>query len=118
MVKLRWLVAIALLAAGIGGCNWIVRTHAKPTGLRYFHPLLQKACRLEVVPLESTSPARSQVVLVAAVADAEGTPLRNQRVEWLLEGAGQIIEVDESGYLPSRGYKVDNRYAVTHTDWF
>ena len=35
----------------------------------------------------------------------------------MLEGAGNIIEVDESGYFPGRGYKVDNKYAVSYTDY-
>lgn len=96
----------------------IVRTHAKPPGRGYFQDFDPSACRLEVVPLESTSPARSQVVLIARVTDGAGEPLKNRRVEWMLEGAGHIIEVDESGYFPGRGYKVDNRYAVSYTDHF
>jgi uncharacterized repeat protein (TIGR01451 family) len=115
----RILAAMALAGCLVlAGCQEIIRTHAKPPGLRYFHPLSHRECGLTVVPLEATSPARSQVVLVATVTDAAGKPLRDRRVEWLLEGAGNIIEVDESGYLPGRGYKVDNRYAVSHTDWF
>jgi uncharacterized repeat protein (TIGR01451 family) len=39
-------------------------------------------------------------------------------VEWVLEGVGNIIEVDESGLLAGRGYKVDNKYAVSYTDYF
>ena len=35
----------------------------------------------------------------------------------MLEGAGNIIEVDESGCFPGRGYKVDNKYAVSYTDY-
>src|SRR5262249_51393770 len=38
-------------------------------------------------------------------------------VEWMLEGVGNIIEVDESGFFPGRGYKVDNKYAVSYTDY-
>ncbi|HLZ08841.1 MAG TPA: hypothetical protein VKT80_09660, partial [Chloroflexota bacterium] len=36
----------------------------------------------------------------------------------MLEGVGNIVEVDESGYLGGRGYKVDNKYAVSYTDFF
>src|SRR5260370_30861910 len=35
----------------------------------------------------------------------------------MVEGAGNIIEVDESGVFPGRGYKVDNKYAVSYTDY-
>jgi uncharacterized repeat protein (TIGR01451 family) len=95
----------------------VVRTHAKPPGYSYFTNFDPHAVRLDVVPLESTSPARSSIVLLATVLDEKGQPRRNRRVEWMLEGAGNIIEVDESGFLPGRGYKVDNRYAVSYTDY-
>lgn len=94
----------------------IVRTHAKPPGRGYFQDFDPRSCKLEVVPLEATSPARSQVVIIATITDGKGNPLKNRRVEWMLEGAGNIIEVDESGYFPGRGYKVDNRYAVSYTE--
>jgi len=44
--------------------------------------------------------------------------LPNRRVEWVIaEGSvGDIIEVDESGWRASRGYKMDNHFAVTHTN--
>src|SRR5690606_9048951 len=31
---------------------------------------------------------------------------------------GDIVEVDESGFRASRGYKVDNHFAVSHTNNF
>ena len=35
----------------------------------------------------------------------------------IAEGSvGDIVEVDESGWRASRGYKVDNHYAVSHTN--
>ncbi|MFN4260442.1 MAG: hypothetical protein ACK4RK_14200 [Gemmataceae bacterium] len=92
----------------------IIRTHAKPPFGVYknFDPY---ACRLEVRPLESTNPVQTQHVLIATVYDAEGNPLRKRRVEWMLEGVGNIVEVDEAGLFPGRGYKVDNKYAVSYT---
>ncbi len=95
----------------------IVRTHAKPPGLGYYANFDPHAVRVEVRPLESVSPVRQQYVLVATVYDDKGTPRRNRRVEWLLEGAGNILEVDESGFFPGRGYKVDNHYAVSYTNY-
>ena len=95
----------------------IIRTHAKPPGLGYFSNFDPHACRLEVRPLDATNPVQTHHVLIATIYDAEGKPRRNRRVEWMLEGAGQIVEVDESGFFPGRGYKVDNRYAVSYTDY-
>jgi uncharacterized repeat protein (TIGR01451 family) len=94
----------------------IIRTHAKP-GLGYFSNFDPHACRLEVRPLEATNPVQTQHVLIATVYDGHGKPRRHRRVEWMLEGVGNIIEVDESGLFPGRGYKVDNKYAVSYTDY-
>src|SRR5207302_6065436 len=55
-------------------------------------------------------------VLLATIYDEKGDPRRKRRVEWMLEGAGNIVEVDESGCTAGRGYKVDNKYAVSYTD--
>jgi uncharacterized repeat protein (TIGR01451 family) len=125
----RW--TLLLLTACLSGCYGvsgnpqfpylfpegdIVRTHAKPGGPGYFADFDKRACRLSVRPADATAPARARAVLIATVTDAEGNPLKNRRVEWLLEGAGSFIEVDESGIFPGRGYKVDNRYAVSYTD--
>jgi uncharacterized repeat protein (TIGR01451 family) len=75
------------------------------------------ALRLEVRPTEIAGPAGTQRVLLATVYDENGQPRRGRRVEWLLEGVGTILAVDESGYLAAKGYKVDSRYAVTFTDY-
>ncbi len=93
-------------------------THAKPPGRAYFTDFDPHACKLVVRPLQSCSPARTQHVLIATIYDGKGQPRRNRRVEWLVEGAGNIVEVDESGFFPGRGYKVDNKYAVSYTDYF
>lgn len=95
----------------------IIRTHAKPPGLGYFANFDPHACNLEVTPLESTGPTKSQFLIVAAVTDENGQPRRARRVEWLVQGVGHIVEVDESGYFPGRGYKVDNEYAVSYADY-
>jgi uncharacterized repeat protein (TIGR01451 family) len=125
-----------LLAAGLGllpGCfgisqnptyfpylsftGDIIQTHAKPTGKAYFGDYDPHAIKLEVRPLETTNPVRKQQVLIATVYDEKGLPRRDRRVEWILEGVGNIVEVDESGYFPGRGYKVDNKYAVSYTSY-
>jgi uncharacterized repeat protein (TIGR01451 family) len=95
----------------------IIRTHAKPPGPGYFSNFDPHAVRLEVRPLESTNPVRTQHVLIATIYDENGKPRRHRRVEWMVEGVGNIVEVDESGLFPGRGYKVDNKYAVSYTDY-
>ncbi len=121
------LVAVALSAAGCsynpGYFPWLVppgpieQTHAKPR-LGYFRNYDPKACRLDVKPGgQATAPLGSQLVLVATVYDKDGQPRRDRRVEWMIEGPGNIVEADESGLYKGRGYKVDNKYAVTYTSY-
>lgn len=92
-------------------------THAKPPD-GYYKNWDPYAVSLEVLPVEAVNPVRTQHVLVATVRDKDGKPLPNRRVEWILaEGSvGDIVEVDESGWRASRGYKVTPRYAVSHTN--
>lgn len=96
----------------------IVQTHAKPTGPAYYADFDPNAVRLEVRPLSPPpNPVRTQHVLIATVYDAKNQPRRQRRVEWMLEGAGHIIEVDESGFHPGRGYKVTDKHAVSYTNF-
>ena len=127
---LRLLAASACLLSGCFGVTQnpsyfphllhtgdIIQTHAKPPLHGYYSNFDPHAVKLEVRPLESTSPVRTQHVIIATVYDENGNPRRNRRVEWLVEGTGTIIEVDESGFFPGRGYKVDNKYAVRYTNY-
>jgi uncharacterized repeat protein (TIGR01451 family) len=130
----RWcLVLLAVSPALLAGCfgvsqnpsyfphllptGDIIRTHAKPPGPSYYTNFDPHAVRLEVRPLVGTNPVRTQLVLIATVYDEKGEPRRNRRVEWMVEGVGNIVEVDESGIFPGRGYKVDNHYAVSYTNY-
>ena len=94
----------------------VVESHAKPS-FGFFRDFDPKACRLDVTPQNSTAPLGAQIVLVATVSDKDGQPRRSRRVEWILEGPGNIVEVDEAGFYAGRGYKVDNKYAVTYTGY-
>jgi uncharacterized repeat protein (TIGR01451 family) len=121
-------LAVAALAGG--GCSynpgyfpWVLppgpieQTHAKPR-FGYFKNFDPKACRLGVTPGgQANAPLGSQIVLVATVYDKDGQPRRDRRVEWMIDGPGNIVEADESGFYAGRGYKVDNKYAVTYTSY-
>lgn len=94
------------------------RSHAKPIGGGYFADFDPNSKRLEVRPEQTTIPIRGSQVVIATIYDADGKPRRGRRVEWMIEGPGTIVEVDESGYLPDRGVKIDNKYGYSYTDYF
>ena len=93
----------------------IVESHAKPIGPGYFANFDPHAVRIEVRPPDKNRPVQTEHVLIATVYDERGKPRRVRRVEWMLEGVGSIIEVDESGCLPGRGYKTSNKHGVSYT---
>ncbi|MCB9850488.1 MAG: DUF11 domain-containing protein [Phycisphaerales bacterium] len=95
----------------------VEQTHAKPPQSGYLKDWDPYARELLVEPHEATNPVSTQHVIVATVNDEYGEPLPNRRVEWILSrgGVGDIVEVDESGWRASRGYKVSNQYAISHT---
>src|SRR5262249_55695985 len=102
---------LAALAVCAGGCfsgnpsyfpyllppGDIQQTHAKPPGNGPYVNFDPYACRLEVRPQDTSHPVGGNHVVIATVYDASGAARRERRVEWMLEGAGQIVEVDESG---------------------
>lgn len=95
----------------------VIQTHAKPPGHGYYANFDPHAVRLVVERLESTSQVGTQHVLLATVYDQKNVPRRNRRIEWMAEGSGNIVEVDESGHFPGRGYKATDKYAVSYTSW-
>src|SRR5262249_25931984 len=101
----------------------IIQTHAKPPGPGYYANFDPNSIRLEVRPMKDasgndvTNQVRTQHVLIATVYDEKGQPRRNRRVEWMVEGVGSLMEVDESGLLPGRGYKTSNKHGVSYTNW-
>ena len=96
----------------------VIREHAKPMEGGYYKNFDPEAVSLEVVPAEDTNPVKTQHVLIATVKDAKGNPLPSRRVEWIIEegSVGSIVEVDESGYYDTRGEKLTNKYAISHTN--
>lgn len=133
MKKTNLLIILALSVLGtalIVGCSsyptkfgilhggHIDREHGKPMEGGFYENFDPEAVSLEVVPVEETNPVRTQHILIATVTDAAGNPLEHRRVEWMIaEGSvGSIVEVDESGWYNTRGYKVNNKYAVSHTN--
>src|SRR5262249_8267495 len=129
-LSLLWPAAVLTLLSGcLGGTHnpsyfphWvpfgdIIQTHAKPVGPSYYENFDPHAVRLEVRPLEATNPVRTQHVLIATVYAGKGQPRRSRRVEWMIEGVGNLLEVDESGFNPGRGYKTSNKHGVSYTDY-
>ncbi|MBE7504951.1 MAG: DUF11 domain-containing protein [Planctomycetia bacterium] len=124
---------IALLGLGSAGCRnsmphsatWpatgdTIPTHPKPPEGGYYTDWDPFAGTIEIDPVEAVNPVKTQHVLIATVRDKDGKPLPNRRVEWIIaEGSvGSIIEIDESGFRASRGYKLTNTFAVSHTNNF
>ena len=120
-----WCVAVMALA----GCRnhmphawtWpyggdLQRSYAAPPGeqANQWDPY---AASIEITPVEDTNPVRTQHILIATVRDKDGRGLPNRRVEWILSdgSVGDIVEVDTAGWRHSRGIKVTNDFAVTHT---
>jgi uncharacterized repeat protein (TIGR01451 family) len=96
----------------------IIRTHAKPPLAGPDANFDPKAAELSLEHSGSNvNQVRTQHVLVASVCDPEGNGLRNRRVEWHVSGVGHLVEVDESGLFPGRGYLVDDKYAVSYTNY-
>ncbi len=97
-----------------------IPTHPKPPEGGYYSNWDPYAVELTVEPVEDVNPVRTQHVVIATVLDKKGRPLPNRRVEWIVAdgSVGDIIEVDESGWRASRGYKMGNNYAVSHTNNF
>jgi uncharacterized repeat protein (TIGR01451 family) len=99
-------------------------SHAKPWGPGYFANFDPHAVRLEVRPMKDangqdiTNQARTQHVLIATVYDEKGQPRRDRRVDWMIEGAGHILEVDESGvpFVTGRGRKTSDKTAFSYTN--
>lgn len=135
--RCRWTVTcgvlLFVLGSGAAGCRemmphaftWpatgdTIPTHPKPPEGGYYGNWDPYAGTIELEPVADVNPVRTQHVLVATVKDKEGKPLPNRRVEWIISNGsvGDIVEVDESGIRASRGYKVDNHFAVSHTNNF
>jgi hypothetical protein len=91
----------------------VIRTHAKPIGPGYYANFDPHAIDLVIEPGTMTSQVGSQVVLLATVRDEKGVPRRSRRIEWKVTN-GNIIEVDESGYMPGRG-GIDGNTAYSFT---
>src|SRR5205809_462740 len=48
------------------------------------------AVRLDVKPLDSLGAPGSRCLIVATVTDADGQPRRQKKIEWSLDGVGEI----------------------------
>ncbi len=95
----------------------LIPSHPEPPDQGYYTDWDPYAKSLEVTPTSQINPVSTQHIMIATVRDAQGKPLPNRRVEWIIpDGVGAFVEVDESGWRASRGYKLNNRFVVTHTN--
>src|SRR5262249_58517636 len=95
-----------------------VPTTSKPSGPGYLADFEPHAFRIEMRPRLCNSPVGGTQVFIATVYDEAGVPRRHRRVEWMIEGPGGIIEVDDNGDSRDRGVKLDNKSAFSFTDYF
>ncbi len=95
-----------------------IKTHPKPPEGGYYSDWDPFAGTIELTPADDVNPVKTQHVLIATVRDKNGQPLPNRRVEWIISdgSVGDIVEVDESGFRASRGMKITNHFAVSHTN--
>ncbi len=127
--KLLGTLALALLAAcATGDKTYTSEPHHGFDLAGHWDHL---AYKVMVEPTSDVNPVRTQHVLVATVTDADGQLLGGRRVEWMLPagGVGAIVAVDEHGFYGNDGAKddtcferadvgdkLDNSFAVTHTN--
>lgn len=95
----------------------IIQTHAKPPLRGYWHDFDPHAKSLTVTPRTAINQVGTQHVIIASVCDDRGDGRRSRRVEWHVTGVGHIVEVDESGLFPGRGYLVSEKYGVSFTNY-
>lgn len=127
---LTLLAAVGLATAAVGcrehmphsfitwpGGGDVTYSHPKPPEGGYYENWDPWAVTLEVTPVEDVNPVRTQHYLIATVRDKDGKGLPNRRVEWIISDGsiGDIVEVDESGWRNSRGWKQANDFGVSHT---
>ncbi|MSQ95747.1 MAG: DUF11 domain-containing protein [Gemmataceae bacterium] len=91
----------------------VIRGHAKPVGPGYYANFDPHAIDLVVEPQVMTSQVNSQVVVLATVRDDKEVPRRQRRIDWKVAN-GNIIEVDESGFMPGRG-GIEGNTAFSYT---
>src|SRR5262249_48938412 len=71
--------------------------------------------RMEILPVEATCPTQTPQILIATVHDQNGLPCRDCRVEWRLEGSGEIVAVDEGGGANGKGQRINRNTAISYT---
>jgi uncharacterized repeat protein (TIGR01451 family) len=119
--QVGWAIGLVFCAGCVSSpsgqpADVITRAYASPANRGFFAAFQTTAARLDVNQVPPSSPIGSRLVLVAAVSDDAGQPLKRRRVEWNIGGLGEIIQVDGNGLFSSRGHRVDAHSAVTFTD--
>lgn len=92
-----------------------VRTSIANLGLNANPGPDSHAVRLVVKPMESFGAPGSRCLVIATVTDAEGQPRRQKKIEWSLDGVGEIAAVDTASYLSVLERKPQNKFGVSFT---
>lgn len=104
------LVALVAVSLAVGACC--------PKPPQYGEPM-----SVEVTPVEDTNPTKTQHTFIATVYDANGQPIPNVQVHWILartgDAVGDIVTYDDQdlkGVWYDLTTKTDNHYAVSYTN--
>jgi uncharacterized repeat protein (TIGR01451 family) len=122
--------AIVVLTIVIAGClrntaeeggspqsttNENIRTRISRLGLTANPTPDAYAVRLDVKPLESTGAPGSRCLVIATITDSEGQPRRQKKIEWSLDGVGEIAAADSSSYLSVLERQPQSKFAVSYS---
>jgi uncharacterized repeat protein (TIGR01451 family) len=110
------LIAVILASTGCTG-DGLFRRDTVARG-QVFGPFRSSAARLDLTPQNAAHPTKKDVLLVATVYDADGSTLRRREVEWMIEGPGEFVTVDDGDWFTSRGKKSGGKFATTTTHTF
>ncbi len=73
------------------------------------------SARVDLTPTKRNRKVGTEQVLIATVYDNKGELKHHGKVEWSIDGPGEIVELDEGGLLFYRGKRVDSRYGYSYS---
>ncbi|HLW67086.1 MAG TPA: hypothetical protein VKS79_17360 [Gemmataceae bacterium] len=79
---------------------------------------IDHAAHIEVKPAQASPTVKTEHLVIATVFDEKDQARRKRKVEWTLEGVGEIVAVDERGIFEGRGKRTDAHSGYSFTDMF